>query len=1116
MRRLVFFALLTIGISANGQNAGQIGNNQTICYGSAPQALTFTIAPSGGVSPYFYRWERSNDGGNNWSPITGSTGSRNVYSPPVLGRSASFRCRVTDANALELGPTNPVFITVIPDLVPGTIASSQTIIYGDTPVQFTESEPATGGDGSYTYRWQISEDGLRWTEITGAESAEYAPPRLYETRWFRRWVSDGSCGSVAGNSVRIGVNPITLYTSENPVASGNESVYNMGTEFAALRDGYITSVRLYTHILEAGDHIVRIWMDDPEIGGYATVAGPFTWSISSGTEGWREFELPQAVAVRSGTNYIVSVSNGSGNNWYVQSMDGFNTVASNIYIDYLRGLYTSDPNQVPRFLSGGASFFRDVVFQLFTPGSISSSQSICYQSVPESLTEIEMPSGGTDLFTYQWQISPDSIHWSNIEGAITANYSPQALTATSYFRRAATSGNITAYSSPVRITVNPEFSLAQLHENITIFNNTSTSFNIEITGGRPPYTVTYELDGVQQAPITGYRSGEYIGTGVLSTGTYTYSLTSVTDAAGCDVGSLGSNITITVTGDYSPAVTNKALIITNNGSGSYSDYNNYIRPYLENFGIPYDVYNEPTPQDLPDLADYALIILGHRNIYDGITVQYPVSQIIAAVNGGVGLISFDPHFFDYSVGTLSSSITSVSLSASIINVVNTSHFITNYHADDAFNLPLVEGGSEYSNNYDLITLNSGMSVSQNTELINGTDLATLSGSGHTASLIEVSEYGLGRIVKWNDYDWVFEEVLGPVFGMDDILWRSIVWPARKPFVIKGMPPIVTMRVDDVNGDGGGISGNFQWLTISNEYGFIPWCGTFETIPPGNMPLFRNLLNNNLATASPHAFFYESSIYYNHDNLPGFNALQNTRDAMAFYTENSLPVSKFVLPHYYEIDPAALAGLQEAGVEFIGTHMQFGSPYGSVWLEAGPYRINRSYIGRSSDIMPVYYGGNVTYGGYTFFNCVTEIRDDDGYEWVPMEDDMSHTIAQGVRQLTRSLGSMVLTTLFTHQFHLEAVSPLSWRTMMSGITSGISKFNPEFRSMDYAVQYIRARNNIEITNVSDDGNLVNITYSGSNDMDTRCYLFTESGSEIVYKFVLLPAITSGSITVGVSK
>lgn len=1116
MRRLAFIAFITASIPILAQNPGQIGNDQSICYGSAPQALNFIVQPTGGTTPYNYQWERSNDGGINWYTIAGTTAARANYAPPVLGRSAWFRCRITDNNTLPVGTTNPVVITVLPDLTAGAISGSQTVMYGIIPTPLTESQQATGGDGVYSYRWQYSDDGLRWTEISGATDPGYAPSHLYGTRWFRRWASDGSCGSVAGNSVIISVNPITLYTTETPDASSNEDDYNMGTEFAVQHDGFITSVRLYTHILEEGDHIVRLWMNDPEIGGYVEIAGPFTWSITAGTEGWREYELPQAVPVRSGTNYIVSITTGAGNNWYVQSVENFTPVASNAYINYLRGLFTSDPEQVPRFPSAGVSYFRDVVYQVFSPGSVATSQSICYGSAPETLTETTTPTGGSGIYTYQWQVSLDSIIWTNIDGAVTDEYSPPALTTTSYFRRLTSSGNITAHTSSVLITVNPEFTMAQLHDDITIYNNTSTNLSIEVTGGTPPYNITFNRNGIPQTPVTGYRNGEDIPTGILTSGDYTYSLISITDAAGCNPGSLGNSITVTVSGTYSPTITNKALLVVNNNSASYSDYANYIKPYLDNFGIPYDVYNEPTPQNLPDLEDYALIILGHRNIYDGISTPYPVSPIVSAVNNGIGLFSLDPSFFDYTSAVLSSPITPVTVNSTRIDIVNTSHFITSYHADDAYNVPLEEGGTIYSNNYDVITLSDLMSIYQNTRLVDGTDLASLTGSGNTASLVEISEFGLGRIVKWNDYDWVFEETLGPVFGMDDILWKSIIWPARKPFVIKGMPPIITMRVDDVNGDEGGVSQNFQWISICNSFGLIPWCGTFETIPAEAMPILRNMLINNQATASPHAFYYESSIFYNHDNESGFDPLQNTRDAREFYTTNGLPMSKYLLAHYYEIDPLALEGISEMGIEFMGTHMQFGSPYGSVWLEAGPYRINRDYIGRSSDIMPVYYGGNVTYGGYTFFNCVTEIRDDDGYEWVPMEDAVANTIAQGVRQLTRSLGSMVLTTLFTHQFHLQEVSPATWETMISGITSGISKFNPEYRSMDYAAQYVRARNNIEITNVSDDGDLVNITYTGSNDMDTRCYLFTESGNIISHKLVLLPEIGNGSTTVGVMK
>jgi hypothetical protein len=99
--------------------------------------------------------------------------------------------------------------------------------------------------------------------------------------------------------------------------------------------------------------------------------------------------------------------------------------------------------------------------------------------------------------------------------------------------------------------------------------------------------------------------------------------------------------------------------------------------------------------------------------------------------------------------------------------------------------------------------------------------------------MQVAEFGNGRIVKWNSYQWVFDEYLGPVWGMDDLIWRGIVWAARKPFVMQGLPPMVTMRVDDVD-DRSPAMVNLQWLSICNEYGLIPWVGVF-TSPEGYDP-----------------------------------------------------------------------------------------------------------------------------------------------------------------------------------------------------------------------------------------------------------------------------------------
>jgi hypothetical protein len=87
-------------------------------------------------------------------------------------------------------------------------------------------------------------------------------------------------------------------------------------------------------------------------------------------------------------------------------------------------------------------------------------------------------------------------------------------------------------------------------------------------------------------------------------------------------------------------------------------------------------------------------------------------------------------------------------------------------------------------------------------------------------LLVVSAYGSGRTVQWSSYDWIHISVKGPLYGLDDLIWRSIVWAARKPIVMQALPPFVTMRVDDQRGR------TIDKIAISAEYGFKPWMGVF--------------------------------------------------------------------------------------------------------------------------------------------------------------------------------------------------------------------------------------------------------------------------------------------------
>ncbi len=106
----------------------------------------------------------------------------------------------------------------------------------------------------------------------------------------------------------------SLFRSEMPSASSSaDRRYELGSDFTTLADGFITKARLFSHINEGGEHIVRLWRLDG--GSYTLVAGPYSWNFSAGIQGWRDFTFPSPVEVQANTTYIISISNGPDLNY---------------------------------------------------------------------------------------------------------------------------------------------------------------------------------------------------------------------------------------------------------------------------------------------------------------------------------------------------------------------------------------------------------------------------------------------------------------------------------------------------------------------------------------------------------------------------------------------------------------------------------------------------------------------------------------------------------------------------------------------------------------------------------------------------------------------------------
>ena len=151
----------------------------------------------------------------------------------------------------------------------------------------------------------------------------------------------------------------SIFTNQVPITFENDSPYELGTKFYSDLPGQITQVRLYTHAQEGGIHTVRIW----NANGATVSAGPYSWNITAGTEGWKTFTLPTPLTISAHTDYIVAISN-SADQYYAATPQGFADPITNgnLHTYVGSGVYSTTPGGLPLSSWQNANYFRDVVF----------------------------------------------------------------------------------------------------------------------------------------------------------------------------------------------------------------------------------------------------------------------------------------------------------------------------------------------------------------------------------------------------------------------------------------------------------------------------------------------------------------------------------------------------------------------------------------------------------------------------------------------------------------------------------------------------------------------------------------------------------------------------------
>jgi gliding motility-associated-like protein len=181
---------------------------------------------------------------------------------------------------------------------------------------------------------------------------------------------------------------------------------------------------------------------------------------------------------------------------------------------------------------------------------ISASQTICDGTTP-ALLDGQTPVGGSGIFVYQWESSPNGTAWITIAGVTTEDYQPPAISTTNYYRRKVTSGACSATSSVVLITVNPS-----PNGNITgpsaICSYDAALVSFTATAGTTPFTVSITVNGpggintITQVIASNGPASITVIPANSTAGSYTVTLTNITDNTGCFRNTGLSSLNITV------------------------------------------------------------------------------------------------------------------------------------------------------------------------------------------------------------------------------------------------------------------------------------------------------------------------------------------------------------------------------------------------------------------------------------------------------------------------------------------------------------------------------------------------------------------------------------------
>lgn len=564
-----------------------------------------------------------------------------------------------------------------------------------------------------------------------------------------------------------------------------------------------------------------------------------------------------------------------------------------------------------------------------------------------------------------------------------------------------------------------------------------------------------------------------------------------------------------------PAEGNGALLLLVDSSGPYwerSIVDDAIFVALDHFGMPYricDLAETELTEDL--LGNCAAIIIAQNGMGHvlGEKGQHLISNSVAS---GIGLVNFDYDLRQYIAPMLKilgfDQVDSAPWASDQLRISEEAHYITELQEPGELHefSRMVTGVKAKTNREDVYVL--AQVVLGKEQLVFCRHLVP--GNAFEPGMCPVifaGEWGRGRAVQFtlNMRVWL-EGFHGHAKGMDDLMWRSIVWAARKPFAAHIMLPFVCLTFDDCKG-----RYDFKYLDIASRYGYVPTAALFlDDTPERLYPTIREDQENGNIQYCTHAHDYYRLLTY--DFGRGEYSQEQLEKSFQkddeFWQKVGTKQFEVARMHWGEYGVAALPFLKARGKKFFNparfTGLQKADQLATraLW----PYGAMNSYYGFLPDDHD-FFVFSASMGSRHTEDFLTGVTTWAGES---LTTDPGKIASIAAQRMAVSFRSGFHCEIITHEQKFDSVSLSEWDNILAGIKSLSASYNPRLVGLDKVAQYIKGKYLTSIKKIIVNGNDIKCELEGESETPLEVSIFRNDGKSICCEYV-----STGTFT-GVTK